>query len=156
MVLAVSFTVVVSLERLFPCSPQTLLQTAGPSRAHPIAGTVLDGIHPRLFYILHNAGILFDALLSRPGAVAGLCHGCGRGLDSPGNPRTFRYGASGGNHNIRNFCCCAPPTKTRQYFASTEPSSQCLNALPWAHVGHYFRLLCLSTACNGGGLAVIS
>ena len=49
-----------------PAAAEAAVSRSGPGIAHAAAGAVLDRLHPDLLHVLHDAGILFDALL--PGA----------------------------------------------------------------------------------------
>ena len=112
-VLAVSLPVAVSLERLFPRCRETFLQAVGPRGPSTIARSLLDRLHPRFLHILDDAGILLDALLPGLGAAARFRDGDWRRLDSSRNAGSVRHSASRGNHDLRDFCCCPPCTRSR-------------------------------------------
>src|SRR6266566_6354492 len=112
-VLAAAFRVVVSLERILPRLRQAFVQTAGPRGTNTTAGGVLDRIHPRVFHVLDDPGILFDALLSGVGVAARLCDGNGRSLDSPGDRKSLCRSDSCRAHNTWNLCCRAPSAYAR-------------------------------------------
>ncbi len=58
-----------------PGRRQAFLQTSRPRRTDAAAGAVLGGFCAGLFYILHDAGILLDAVLSGAGVAAGFGDG---------------------------------------------------------------------------------
>ena len=58
-----------------PAAVRAELQADGSRWPHSPAGTLLGRISDDVFHLLHDAGILFHANLSCPGAPAGLCDG---------------------------------------------------------------------------------
>src|SRR3984957_19791546 len=83
MVLALSFNLAFSLERLSGRGRQALIQTTGSRRTYAAAGPVLDRLYSRLLYFLYNPGILLNAGLPCVRVAAWLRHGPRMCLGSP-------------------------------------------------------------------------
>src|SRR6266850_5195831 len=49
----------------------------GPRQPHAIAGALLDRIRAAVLFFFYDPGILFDAVLPRPGVIDRLRSGCG-------------------------------------------------------------------------------
>ena len=73
--LAAESALAFSLERLSARGVKAQLQAGGPRRPHAPARALLGWISDALFHLLHHAGILFHADISRAGAPARLCDG---------------------------------------------------------------------------------
>src|SRR6266576_3615592 len=155
-VLAASFRLVVSLERILSRPRQAFLQTAGPRRPNTTARAVLERIHPRLFHVLDDTGILFDALLSGVGVAARLGDGHGRSLGSTGNARSLCRSDSCRAHDTWNLCCRAPSAYPRRHLAGPRPPPWRLHAVVGPHVGPYVRFLRLLAAALACGFAGVS
>ena len=56
----------------FPATAQAFVQTDRPGGQDAIAGALLDRIHPGFLHLLHNPGVLLDAVLSGDGVAAGV------------------------------------------------------------------------------------
>src|SRR5258707_6648410 len=155
MVLAVSFTVAVSLERVPSCFGQAFLQARGPGGADEIAGTLLDRICVDLLHVFDDAGILLNALLSGAGSAPRFGDGHGRGLGSP-RIESIVYGDGlCRNHVRRNFHLRAARAGTWRHFERAGASSRGLQTLSRTHGGPHTGIFCVSAppvARRGGSV----
>ena len=102
--LGAAFGLAVSLEHVFAGGGQAFFQAGGSRRQDAPAGAVLGGIRAGVFHFFHHARILFDAVLSRVGAVAGFGHGAGRRVVAAGNSRHRRAGRDRGAGDRYHIC----------------------------------------------------
>ena len=89
LLLAVPSGLAVSLERLFPRGREAFLQAGRSRRANAFARALLDRLRAGLLYVFHDAGILFDALLSGARAAVRFGHGDGRQFGSAGELASY-------------------------------------------------------------------
>ncbi len=75
----------------FPAVAKLSYKPARPRRQDSSPCILLDWLHSRLLHVLHNAGVLLHALLSRDGSVAGLGDGGGWPVDLKRHPRLKRH-----------------------------------------------------------------
>src|SRR5579863_2110979 len=98
-VLAVSFAVAVSMERVSAGDQGFIVQAVGPSGTDEVTGVVSDGIHSGVLHFFNHAGVLLDAVLSGACAVAGFGDGRGKRVDQAGNAAPwYDRGACGAGH----------------------------------------------------------
>ena len=113
-----------------PAVAKLSYQALGSRRPGAPAGAVLDWLRAGLFHLLHHAGVLLDALLSRVRAVAGLGDGrrrrlgatrnagaigdCGaRGAGVRDHPVPGARSTHAGRHLHRALPPIPPPTSSR-------------------------------------------
>src|SRR5437773_1158698 len=105
-----------SLECVFPRPGHAQLQPYEPSWADTLPGALLDGVPARLSVLLHDAGILFAAVLSCPGPAPRLSSGHRECLDATGSAPAGHYGAG----------------SSRVDHGSLVGATRCSN--PWRHL----------------------
>src|SRR6185503_8225695 len=144
--LAVSPDLAVSVERISGWSFQARLFTGRPGRTDAADGTLLDRLHPAVFFVLHHARVLFDAMLSGACAADWLRAGAGRGSGSMGNTR----GGIGCGGGLRRGCyhpvAGAKHANARRYFGGVESESGALHAVARSHDGPDAQRLRVSAA----------
>ncbi len=120
-------------------------------RANQVIGAVLDRLHPRIFYVFYDAGILLNALLPGAGAVTRLSNGCGWNVGKTKQPGSRNNCGNRGVSVFRNSILCAQFSDAGRYSFSTLAAPVSVHIVPGTHAGPYVRFVCLSSLATVGG-----
>ena len=145
--------VAVPMERVPSRRGKAQLQAVRSRKQGASAGNVLGGFYSGLLYFFHDAGILFDAVLSGPGVAVGVGDGGGGKLDSLRYARVVRDLCAGCGSCARVVFLVVESSYAWRYFCGAEFQSGGVQAFARPHGRPDDRVVCLSSgpaACGRG------